>query len=355
MEGQADRQPISVNDAAAAIESLMSDDGDLLSQDQPEEVEEEEPEASDDESDSAEESADQDSDEDEAEAEPEETTLETLDDIAKALGVDAEALLANLKMKIKVNGEERLVSLKEAQTGHQLEADYRRKTTELAEQRRAVEQDFAQRQALYHQQSVEAANVLQMAEQAVLADLNTPQMAALREKDPVQWMLRRDEAQQKLAYLQQTRQQAATQWQMQQQHSAAEQQRQFQAYLQQEQSELERAVSQRGEQLTGEAKAGLATFLVERYGFSPEEVGQVYNHRLVLLALDAMRATAKVKDMDTKAAQVKEKVTTLPKVIPPGKAQGKVQVKQKVIAGLKGRLKQTGSVRDAAAVIERLM
>ena len=89
----------------------------------------------------------------------------------------------------------------------------------------------------------------------------------------------------------------------------------------------------------------MATFLVERYGFSPEEVGQVYNHRLVLLALDAMRATA----------QVKEKVATLPKVVPPGKAQGKVQVKQKVIAGLKGRLKQTGSVRDAAAVIERLM
>ena len=269
--------------------------------------------------------------------------------------MDAESLLANLKMRIKVNGEERLVSLKEAQTGHQLEADYRRKTTELAEQRRAVEQDFAQRQALYHQQSVEAANVLQMAEQAVLADLNTPQMAALREKDPVQWMLRRDEAQQKLAYLQQTRQQAAQQWQMQQQHSAAEQQRQFHAYLQQEQSELERAVASRGEQLTSEAKAGLATFLVERYGFSPEEVGQVYNHRLVLLALDAMRATAKVKDMDTKTAQVKEKVATLPKVVPPGKAQGKVQVKQKVIAGLKGRLKQTGSVRDAAAVIERLM
>ena len=223
MEGQAERQPISVNDAAAAIESLLGDDGEMPSQAQPEDDEIEEVEASDEESD-AEESA-QDSDEDEAETEPEETTLETLDDIAKALGVDAESLLANLKMRIKVNGEERLVSLKEAQTGHQLEADYRRKTTELAEQRRAVEQDFAQRQALYHQQSVEAANVLQMAEQAVLADLNTPQMAALREKDPVQWMLRRDEAQQKLAYLQQTRQQAAQQWQMQQQHSAAEQQR----------------------------------------------------------------------------------------------------------------------------------
>ena len=187
MEGQAERQPISVNDAAAAIESLLGDDGEMPSQAQPEDDEIEEVEASDEESD-AEESA-QDSDEDEAEAEPEETTLETLDDIAKALGVDAESLLANLKMRIKVNGEERLVSLKEAQTGHQLEADYRRKTTELAEQRRAVEQDFAQRQALYHQQSVEAANVLQMAEQAVLADLNTPQMAALREKDPVQWML----------------------------------------------------------------------------------------------------------------------------------------------------------------------
>ena len=351
MEGQAERQPMSVNDAAAAIENLaiFDDAGEISGQEQPEdEIESEEVETSDDESGSEE--SDQDSDEDEAEAEPEETTLETLDDIAKALGVDAESLLANLKMKIKVNGEERLVSLKEAQTGHQLEADYRRKTTELAEQRRAVEQEFTQRQALYHQQSVEAANVLQMAEQAVLADLNTPQMMALREQDPARWLIAQDEARQKLSALQQTRQQAAQQWQMQQQQSAAEQQRQFQSYLQAESEQLEKAVASRGESLTPETRSNIANFLMEQYGFSQTDVSQVYNHRLVLLALDAMKG----KEGAKKAEAVKEKIKTMPKVVTPGKVQGKVQVQAKVIAGLKGRLKQTGKLRDAAAVIERM-
>ena len=42
MEGQAERQPISVNDAAAAIESLLGDDGEMPSQAQPEDDEIEE-------------------------------------------------------------------------------------------------------------------------------------------------------------------------------------------------------------------------------------------------------------------------------------------------------------------------
>jgi hypothetical protein len=44
----------------------------------------------------------------------------------------------------------------------------------------------------------------------------------------------------------------------------------------------------------------------------------------------------------------------MPRVTPPGKAQGKVQVQAKVLAGLKGKLKQTGKLKDAAALIERM-
>ena len=354
MEGQAERQPLSTSDAAAAIESLLNDDGDFETEASgvdPEPVEA----SDDDESDDTEESVSQDGDEDEAETEPEDVTLETIDDVAKALGVDPNDLLANLKMRIKVNGEERLVSLKEAQTGQQLEADYRRKTTELAEQRRAVEQEIAQRQTELHAQAVQTAQAMSVAEQALYAELNTPQMAQLREQNPAEWLMRERGVQEKLAHLQQARQQAAIQWQQQQETSAAEQQRQFQNYLQSESEALQRSLDSRGVQWDGDNKAKLSNFLMERYGFSAQDVGQVYNHRLVLLALDAMQATAKVQDVEMKAAKVKEKVASLPKVVPPGKVQGKVQVQAKVIAGLKGRLKQTGKMGDAAALIERLM
>ena len=354
MDGQAERQPLSVNDAAAAIESLLGDDGEMPAErEAPEELE---AEASDESADEVEETETQDSDEVEAEdTEPGEVTLETIDDVAQALGVDPKDLLANLKMRVKVNGEELLVSLADAQKGHQLEADYRRKTTELAEQRKAIETEFVQRQALYQQQAVETAQMMQLAEQAIVADLNTPEMAQLKAQDPAKWLMREREAQAKLANIQQARQYAAHQWQQQQQTASSEQQRQFAAYLQAEQEALGNKVVERGVDWTPTKRQELSNFLIERYGFSPSDVSQVYNHRLVLLALDAMQATSKVAEVEKKASAVKEKLKVIPPMQKPGKQKGPLQVKQNRIAQLKGQLRKSGNLRDAAAVIEHLM
>ena len=354
MDGQAERQPLSVNDAAAAIESLLGDDGEMPAErEAPEELE---AEASDESADEVEETETQDSDEVEAEdTEPGEVTLETIDDVAQALGVDPKDLLANLKMRVKVNGEELLVSLADAQKGHQLEADYRRKTTELAEQRKAIETEFVQRQALYQQQAVETAQMMQLAEQAIVADLNTPEMAQLKAQDPAKWLMREREAQAKLANIQQARQYAAHQWQQQQQTASSEQQRQFAAYLQAEQEALGNKVVERGVDWTPTKRQELSNFLIERYGFSPSDVSQVYNHRLVLLALDAMQATSKVAEVEKKASAVKEKLKVIPPMQKPGKQKGPLQVKQNRIAQLKGQLRKSGNLRDAAAVIESLM
>lgn len=345
MEGQAERQPLSTSDAAAAIESLLGGTNVAEAPDEPE-TEEVVDEGD------AEVSEEPESEEgDEQPDEPEPLTLETLDDIAKALEVDPNDLLANLKMKIKVNGEERLVSLKEAQAGHQMEADYRRKTMELAEQRKAVEAEYAQRQSLYQQQAVEAAQMLQLAEQAIVADMQTPQMSKLREENPAEWNARMFEGQQKLQHLGSVRQHAAQQWQQQQQVAAQEQQRHFQTYLASEHEALESALSGRGVDWTQDQKAKLSAFLVDRYGFSADDVGKVYNHRLVLMALDAMGATEAAK----KAELVKAKVKAVPKMQAPGKPVSKLQVQKNKLTAMKGALKKTGKLRDAAAVIESLM
>ena len=118
MEGQATAQPLNVNSASAAIESLLNDSGDFVAE---AEKPVEQPAGAEDSGDEPEEASTKDAEprEDEAEAEPEQVSLETIDDVAQALGVDPEDLLANLKMRVKVNGEEKLVALKEAQTGNQ--------------------------------------------------------------------------------------------------------------------------------------------------------------------------------------------------------------------------------------------
>ena len=64
---------------------------------------------------------------------------EFLPDFAKAVGIDEDALLENLKVTRKINGQDRTFTLKEALAGTMMEGDYRQKTTELAEQRRQVD------------------------------------------------------------------------------------------------------------------------------------------------------------------------------------------------------------------------
>lgn len=347
MEGQAERQPLSTNDAASAIEALLGDDGALLDSMPAEESEGEQPEVE--EAPDVEAKADQGSDQEEAETEPDQVTLETIDDVAQALGVDPNDLLANLKMRIKVNGEERLVSLKEAQTGQQLEADYRRKTSELAEQRRAIEQEQQQRAALFQQQMAESAAALQAAEQSLLAEFSTPAMQELRTRAPAEWTARIMEGQARMAALQQARQSAVTQWQQQQQTVAQEQQRQLQHLLATEQEALSTKL---GNTWSGDTKQKLASFLMNEYGFSADDVGRVYNHRLILLALDAMKG----KESAAKANEVKQKVKAAPPVMQkPGKPVSKVQVERNKLAALKSAARNSGKMRDAAAVIERLL
>lgn len=67
---------------------------------------------------------------------------DSLDGLAEALGVDP-SKLTGLKVKRTVNGKVEEVSLSEAIEQHQLHADYTRKTTELAEQRKAIDAERA--------------------------------------------------------------------------------------------------------------------------------------------------------------------------------------------------------------------
>ena len=64
---------------------------------------------------------------------------EYLHDLAEKIGVDPDKFLDHVKTKVKVNGEEKVVNLKELAAGYQMQSDYQRKTAEIAEQRKATE------------------------------------------------------------------------------------------------------------------------------------------------------------------------------------------------------------------------
>jgi hypothetical protein len=341
---------LTLDSASSALEgvagSLLGDTDETEDQDEsePEEIEAEAA-AEADESE-ADESETVDTDNDESEP-ADDVSLETVEDVAKALGVDTNDLLNNLKLKIKVNGEERLVTLAEAQTGTQLEVDYRRKTSALAEERRAIQAEREQ-QSLYMQQVAhEAAAAVSVAEQLLMAEVNSPAMNELRQSNPAEWVARQTEAQAKAAQLAQARNQAQQQFAHAQQLQAQQQAQHLQSYLAEQQQQLVSKVPDWGDQ----KKTEVASFLQSEFGFTPDEIGKVFDHRLILLAMKAQRGATAEKD----STKVMTKVKTLPKLQAPGKASTGLTVKAKHIAGLKGQLKKTGHVRDAAKVIESLL
>lgn len=334
-----------LSSAATALEGvagqMLGIDDDEPKQDDPAEEPEEVEEAA------AEEGVDEDADDNGEEAEPETVSLETLDDVAKALGVDPNDLMANLKMRIKVNGEERLVSLSEAQKGNQFETDYRQKTSALADERRAFHSERDQHMQQVNQVAATAMASIQAAEQLLMAELNNPAMSELRATNPAEWNARQTEAQQKMQYLHQARNQAQQQYAQTVQAQAAQQEQWLSQYLAEQEKHLETRVPD----WTPERKTAVAGFLGERYGYTPQEIGGVMDHRLVLMALDAQKGA----QMSQQAEQVVAKVKTLPKLQAPGKPKSAITVEAKRVAGLKGRLKQTGHIRDAAKVIESLL
>ena len=156
------------------------------------------------------------------------------------------------------------------------------------------------------------------------------------------------EHQQRYAQLQQARSQAAQQFStvIQTEQQKAAQQRQ--TFLQQQAQLLSQKVPDWSDSKASE----VSQFLMETYGLDGNEVGNVVDHRLVMIALDAMQGR---KARQEAATVVEKKVKPAPKLVAPGKPKSVIQVQAKHVAGLKARAKVTGHVRDAARVIESLM
>jgi hypothetical protein len=218
--------------------------------------------------------------------------------------------------RVKVDGEEIEVTLEELTKGYSRNADYTRKTQALAEQRRQADflTERAQNVALAFEQRLEA---LAMAGQL------TPQM----EQEYVR----------------------AREFQTQQQHAHLAE------TIQTEKQLLVEAIPEwRDEGVAKREKAAMIEFATKKLGYTPEDLGQVYDHRLMLVLRDAM----KYRELSTRGKDALRSKKSRTPVLQPGTREGaptKSKVSAKARAAALQRLRGSGSPRDAAAAIELLM
>jgi len=146
------------------------------------------------------------------------------------------------------------------------------------------------------------------------------------------------------------------------QRQAAQTEAQRRAYLQDQQQKLVEAIPALRE--PEKAKAFNADFqeVGAAAGFTPQELGQVYDHRLFKLVqlaaigLKAQRAEGKAKEVTkTKAVVAAAKVVDKPPVQAPAARQGAGVREAQAARGAMDRLKKTGSPRDAEDVLSRFL
>jgi hypothetical protein len=278
----------------------------------------------------------------EPESEEDALTFESINELSEALGITPDKFLEQFKGRIKVDGEESEISLSEALNGYQRQADYQRKTAELAESRKQFEQFAANQQSQLQQNFQLAQAALQAADNTLMAEFQNIDWHELEMNDPANAVLYKQKFQERKAEIQNHFNQLM-QHQKQQAMAIERQRSEAMVKILQQQKEMLNKVSP---DWTDETSNELATYLRDN-GFDPKEISGLIDHRQALLYRKAMMFDKQNKSVDVAKAKVKP----LPKMLKPNSKTRNSKLSSQKVSQLKQRLKKSGTVQDAAALI----
>lgn len=243
---------------------------------------------------------------------------------------------------VKVDGQEVEVTQEELINGYSRQQDYTRKTQELSQQRKTIEQqqaELAQRDAIYSQ-------LLPKMEAQLKGELaNEPDWNALYEDDPVGYVREKqlwDEKKEKLNAV------TAEQQRLQQEALVKQQQQIAQFVEYGNQKLLEIIPEWQNPEVATKEKLAISEYAVNTLGYTPEEIQQVYDYRALLglrnawLNSKTVAATKKKPTQKAPARVARPGTTNRPKTTTPVKRA-------------KQRLAKTGKTSDAAKVFEQLI
>ena len=241
---------------------------------------------------------------------------------------------------VTIDGTNFEVTQDELIQGYQRNADYTRKTQELAAEKQQSS-DFVERS----KKDVEAKLAkLDQLNQAASAQLQQEyaqvDFEKLYDEDPVEAARMEHKMRKKNEQLQQVQQQTQ-QLQMEE----------FNKYLEAQQKQLNIKVPEinhpeRGPQFKKQMRDYLSNM-----GFDNKEIDSVYDHRYVMLVKDAMS----YRNLQKAKPQIKKKAVNAPKVVKGGVSKSKGQQAAEVKRQQLSRLKKSGKVADAAKIFRSLV
>lgn len=248
--------------------------------------------------------------------------------------------------EIVVDGESRQVTLDELKTNYSKGENYTRKSQEVAEQRRQVEQakqDYAER--------VQALNqfAYQLNQEPTVPE---PQIdwESLRHNDPMQYIIEKDAARDR----EQVRQQRQAQMEAVRQEQQYLAQQQHQEYLESERQQLVSIIpAWQDNEVAASEKRELREFAKKQYNLTDNDLSGATDHRLVKILYDAFQAN-KQKNLGKKSLQQSTE-SPVKTVRSRGRTTNLQSGYQSNLKKAMGNLKKSGKDADATKVIELML
>ena len=280
---------------------------------------------------------------------PEEMTIEEWNQLAEYLDADPSDLYS-LKVNFDTPEGTKQATIEQLKDAYKEQEKLRVESAKVEQARAQMQQQWTQAARQLQQKEHEAAALLQHVEQQFYQEMAQVDWNWLRQNNPAEFAAMRLQYQERQNQLANLRADAAIRYENAQREQAQVQVAQEREFLQHEAQLLYRAIPEwRDEQVAQREKAEIAHFLLSR-GYSPQYVAGIKAHREVLLARDAMRLAK------TQSTVAKNKVFKLgSKTLKPGSRTGRAEQNNETTRGLRAKLSKSGNMKDAAALISRII
>ena len=267
-----------------------------------------------------------------------EETQKVEDQVKASEAENAEETQDTSLYQVTVNGEKIDVNLDELKAGYQKDADYRRKTEELAIEKRQLISDKDRLTKDYSTKLENLNNLTATLNAEASSELNSKELDKLFDEDPNEAA----KIERKIRRRKETIAQA-------QRKLHSHQENQFQEILREEQKKVALKHPEFGDPVKGTTlKSNMRNYLLGR-NFSDQEINQVYDSRMFDVIMDAMTFESGQK---LKPTLVSKKVKPS-KVVKSGVKETKDEkISQSRLETFK-RLQRTGNPRDAVELLSK--
>ena len=242
--------------------------------------------------------------------------------------------------QVIVNGEKIDVDLEELKAGYQKDADYRRKTEEIAIEKRELKSEEDRLKKQYSTKMDDLNSLVVTLNAEINNDMNSKELDRLWEEDPTE-----------AAKIDRRIQKRKNTIQEAQQKLREHQQTQFQEILREEQRKLHLRHPEIADPIKGATvKSNIVSYLSSK-GFSNEDVSRIYDSRMFDVIMDGMNFK-KAKEAKPNLVSKKVKPT---KFVKSGVKSTKEELNSKSRLNQLKALKKSGSAKDATDLLMRYL